>query len=602
MCGIAAIFVYSNSTPGVNEGELVSIRDHMKQRGPDAAGLWLDPQRRCGLGHRRLSIIDLSETGAQPMVSADGKIVVVFNGEIYNYRELRLELEAQGCRFSSTSDTEVLLHLYQREGRDMARHLRGMFAFAIWDVVRQGLLLARDPFGIKPLYLADDGKTMRVASQVKALLAGGKIDSTPDAAGHVGLFLWGNVPEPYTFHKAIRSLPAGSMLWVGANGQRELKSFCSVSETLAQAENNPRPNSPTGLDLASTLRDSVAHHLIADVPVGVFLSSGLDSTTLAALAAEQGGVLRTVTLGFEEFRGLPDDETPLAEMVASRYGAQHQTIWITRRDFQDEAERIFHAMDLPTRDGVNTYFVSLAAKRAGLKVALSGLGGDELFGGYTSFRDVPRAANTFAFLPPGSPFGRAFRVVSAPVLKHFTSPKYAGLLEYGGSYGGAYLLRRGLFMPYELPEFLDADLVREGWNELQTIACLDATIAGVRSPRAKVSALEMNWYMRGQLLRDSDWAGMAHSLEIRVPLVDMELLRTVAPTLAANPPTKRDMADAPRKKLPPEILNRSKTGFRVPLQDWFMGETPGHNVQEPNSADLGLRGWTKYVYRQFTGH
>jgi asparagine synthase (glutamine-hydrolysing) len=356
------------------------------------------------------------------------------------------------------------------------------------------------------------------------------------------------------------------------------------------------------LDLASTLRDSVAHHLIADVPVGVFLSSGLDSTTLAALAAEQGGVLRTVTLGFEEFRGLPDDETPLAEMVASRYGAQHQTIWITRRDFQDEAERIFHAMDLPTRDGVNTYFVSLAAKRAGLKVALSGLGGDELFGGYTSFRDVPRAANTFAFLPPGSPFGRAFRVVSAPVLKHFTSPKYAGLLEYGGSYGGAYLLRRGLFMPYELPEFLDADLVREGWNELQTIACLDATIAGVRSPRAKVSALEMNWYMRGQLLRDSDWAGMAHSLEIRVPLVDMELLRTVAPTLAANPPTKRDMADAPRKKLPPEILNRSKTGFRVPLQDWFMGETPGHNVQEPNSADLGLRGWTKYVYRQFTGH
>jgi asparagine synthase (glutamine-hydrolysing) len=187
-------------------------------------------------------------------------------------------------------------------------------------------------------------------------------------------------------------------------------------------------------------------------------------------------------------------------------------------------------------------------------------------------------------------------------LKHFTSPKYAGLLEYGGSYGGAYLLRRGLFMPYELPEFLDADLVREGWNELQTIACLDATIAGVRSPRAKVSALEMNWYMRGQLLRDSDWAGMAHSLEIRVPLVDMELLRTVAPTLAANPPTKRDMADAPRKKLPPEILNRSKTGFRVPLQDWFMGETPGHNVQEPNSADLGLRGWTKYVYRQFTGH
>jgi asparagine synthase (glutamine-hydrolysing) len=602
MCGIAAIFVYNNSVPAVNEGELVSIRDYMKQRGPDGAGLWLDPQRRCGLGHRRLSIIDLSDAGGQPMISADGKIVVVFNGEIFNYRELRMELEGQGCRFRSTSDTEVLLHLYQREGRDMCRHLRGMFAFAIWDDVRQGLLLARDPFGIKPLYLADDGKTMRVASQVKALLAGGKIDSTPDAAGQVGFFLWGNIPEPYTFHKAIRSLPAGSTLWVGTNGKRESKSFCSVSDTLAQAENNSHPDSRTGLDLASALRDSVAHHLIADVPVGVFLSSGLDSTTLAALAAEQGGVLRTVTLGFEEFRGLPDDETPLAELVASRYGARHQTIWITRRDFQDEVERIFHAMDLPTRDGVNTYFVSLAAKRAGLKVALSGLGGDELFGGYSSFCQVPRTANTLAFFQPGNSFGRAFRVVSAPVLKRFTSPKYAGLLEYGGSYAGAYLLRRGMFMPFELPEFLDPDMVREGWNELQTLACLDATIAGLHSPRARMSALEMNWYMRGQLLRDSDWASMAHSLEIRVPLVDLELLRAVAPTLAANPPTKRDMADAPRTKLPSEILNRPKTGFRVPVQDWMLPESPDRNIQKTKPADLALRGWSKHVYRRFVGH
>ncbi|MCX6895496.1 MAG: asparagine synthase (glutamine-hydrolyzing), partial [Verrucomicrobia bacterium] len=527
---------------------------------------------------------------------------------IYNYRELRAALEAQGHVFKSTSDTEVLLHLYAEHGDAMTAKLRGMFAFALWDGARNGLLLARDPFGIKPLYLADDGKTLRVASQVKALLAGGKIDSAPAAAGQVGFFLWGHVPEPYTFHKNIRSLPAGSTLWVGADGRREQKSFCSVGEILRSAA----PCSISSFQLSTFLRDSVAHHLIADVPVGVFLSSGLDSTTLAALAAEQGGTLRTVTLGFEEFRGTADDESPLAELVARQYGAQHQTIWVTRRDFQAEAERIFHAMDSPSIDGVNTYFVSLAAKRAGLKVALSGLGGDELFGGYPSFREIPRIVNALGFLPPGNGVGKAFRAVSAPVLKRFTSPKYAGLLEYGGGYGGAYLLRRGMFMPWELPEFLDADLVRAGWDELQTLVRFDATVAGLRSSRAKVSALELNWYMRNQLLRDSDWAGMAHSLEIRVPLVDVELLRAVAPALDANPPSKRDMADAPQKKLPPEILNRPKTGFQVPVREWLLEEKlpAAPKRSEGGKAESrklkpeprGLRGWARQVYRQFTGN
>jgi asparagine synthase (glutamine-hydrolysing) len=533
------------------------------------------------------------------MRSADGGLALVFNGEIYNYLELRRELEAAGCRFQSHSDTEVLLHLYQREGRDMTRRLRGMYAFALWDADRQGLLLARDPLGIKPLYWADDGKTLRVASQVKALLAGGRIPTTPDAAGHVGFFLWGHVPEPHTFYRAIRSLPAGSTLWAGADGRRELKSFCTVSETLAAAEGRSARGRLAPPELAATLRDSVAHHLISDVPVGVFLSAGRDSTTLAALAAEQGGGLRTVTLGFEEYKGREDDETQLAERVARQYGAQHQTIWVSQSDFKAEVGRIFEAMDLPTVDGVNTYFVSLAANRAGLKVALSGLGGDELFGGYPSFEDIPRVTRLLRFFPLARILGRGFRWVSAPVLKQFTSPKYAGLLEYGGNYAGAYLLRRGMYMPWELPELLDPDLVREGWNELQTFARLDSITAGLHSPRTKVTALEMTWYMRNQLLRDSDWASMAHSLELRVPLVDLELLRTVAPYLAVDPPTKREMADTPQQKLPPEILFRPKTGFSVPVRDWMMTGIPGCNPQTPMSRDRRLRGWARHVYRQF---
>jgi asparagine synthase (glutamine-hydrolysing) len=590
MCGIAAIFAHHPGAPGIDEGELTAIRDHMTPRGPDGAGNWRDDQGRIGLGHRRLSIIDLSAGGAQPMHLPERRLAIVFNGEIYNYRELRAALEVRGCQFKSTSDTEVLLHLYAEQGEAMVRQLRGMFAFALWDGVKRGLFLARDSFGIKPLYVADDGRTLRVASQVKALLAGGKLATTPDAAGRVGFFLWGHIPEPFTLYREIRALPAGSALWVGADGSRRETNFGAVADILRSTELPPEPTKP----LAAALRDTVAHHLIADVPVGVFLSSGLDSSTLAALAAEQGGVLRTVTLGFEEFRGTVNDEVPLAERVAQAYGAQHQTVWVTRRDFQAETERLFAAMDQPSTDGVNTYFVSLAARRAHLKVALSGLGGDELFGGYPSFAQIPRSVNALGWLGSPSAVGRAFRKVSAPVLKQFTSPKYAGLLEYGGGYGGAYLLRRGMFLPWELPAFLDPDLVRAGWTELQTVARLDETVRGISSPRAKVSALEMNWYMRNQLLRDSDWAGMAHSLEIRVPLVDTVLLKSLSPALnSLQPPTKRDMADAPAQKLPNEILQRPKTGFQVPVRDWLMG-------QGPENAERGLRGWAKEVFRRFT--
>lgn len=615
MCGIAAIFAYDSDAPGVDQHELISIRDHMTVRGPDGAGAWLDEPRRVGLGHRRLSIIDLSPDGAQPMFLPERKLAITFNGEIYNYQELRQAMERKGRVFKSTSDTEVLLQLYAERGEAMVNELRGMYAFAIWDGVKRGLFLARDPFGIKPLYLADDGRTLRAASQVKALLAGGKVSTTPDAAGQVGFFLWGHVPEPHTLHREIRSLSAGTTLWVGADGSRRGNTFCSVTEIFHLAEDSPlrlgrgegqgevsqSQLSTFNFQLSALLKDSVAHHLIADVPVGVFLSAGLDSATLASLAAEQGGTLRTVTLGFEEFRGKSDDEVPLAEIMARRLAAKHQTIWVTRRDFQEETGRLFHAMDQPTIDGVNTYFVSLAARRAGLKVALSGLGGDELFGGYPSFAQLPRTVGSLSWLGTPSGIGKVLRVLSVPLVKQFTSPKYAGLFEFGGSYGGAYLLRRGMFMPWELPEFLDADLVREGWRQLEPLARLEETVAGLRSSRAKVSALEMCWYMRNQLLRDADWAGMAHSLEIRVPLVDVGLLRSlVARLVGANPPSKRDLADTPAKKLPTEFLNRPKTGFRIPVRDWLLADDPKSGNQNAKSHERGLRGWARHVYSRFT--
>ena len=579
MCGLAAILAGSRSPSSVDGDELLRIRDAMTARGPDGAGSWLSPDGRVGLGHRRLAIIDLSPAGAQPMATEDGRLRIVFNGEIYNYRALRAELEAEGVRFVSHTDTEVILRLYRRHGRAMLDRLRGMFAFALWDEQAQGMLLARDHFGIKPLYVADDGATVRVASQVKALLAGGRIDTTPDPAGHAGFFLWGHVPEPHTLYRGIRALAPGSWLWAGVDGDRAEGRFFDLSQELAAAREIPTT------DLRETLLDSVRHHLEADVPVGVFLSSGLDSTTLTALTAEATGrPPSTVTLGFAEFAVSAKDEVPLAETVAAHYGCDHVTVRVTAADFAANRDRILADMDQPSVDGVNTWFVARAARQRGLKVALSGLGGDELFAGYNNFAAIPKLVHTLAPLAALPAAGRLIRAACAPWIGRFTSPKTAGLAEYGWDWGGAYLLRRALVMPWELPTVMDADMAREGLRALAPRTVLNDAVARIGSDRLKVSALETAFYMRNQLLRDSDWAGMAHSLEIRTPLVDIGLFRATLPLIVGQtPPGKRDMAAAARPPLPDSVLNRAKTGFFVPVAQW---------LGEPH-----LRAWARVIYK-----
>lgn len=589
MCGIAGIFSYRETSCTVNHSELLRMRDHMITRGPDGAGIWFDEKSQIGLAHRRLAILDLTENGAQPMSSPDGRLRIVFNGEIYNYRELRDRLKAKGHVFFSGTDTEVLLYAYQEYGGAMVDHLRGMFAFIIWDENRRGIFLARDHFGIKPLYYHDDGGTIRAASQVKAILAGGGISRQPEPAGHVGFYLWGCVPEPYTLYRNLFALPAGHTLWVDDSGARPPRKYFDVAEELGNAAENKIQGRAEDV-LGAALRDSVKLHLISDVPVGVFLSAGMDSATLTALASEEIDQLQAVTLGFDEYRNSLADEIPLAQRVAAHYGCSHHIATISRKDFNEEFATILNAMDQPSIDGVNTYFVARTAQRAGLKVALSGLGGDELLGGYQSFRQIPTLVSRVspASLVPG--LGRLMRIVSAPLVKHSTSPKYASLFEYGGSYGGAYLLRRGLFMPWELPSLLDGELVKEGWAALQTIVRLDEWLTPVGSPHAKVAALEMSLYMRNMLLRDSDWAGMAHSLEIRTPMVDIALFRALASCLSDpdNLPTKAMLGGVPKRPLPDEILNRPKTGFSIPVHEWT-------EIRGGATGKRGLRGWASLV-------
>jgi asparagine synthase (glutamine-hydrolysing) len=591
MCGIAGIYAYRESAPPVDSLELLRIRDHMERRGPDGAGLWLSEDGRVGLAHRRLAIIDLSETGAQPMASADGRYQVTFNGEIYNYRELRRELEGRGFVFRSQSDTEVLLHLYADRGERMVEVLRGMFAFGLWDSVARTLFLARDPFGIKPLYYANDGQTFRFASQVKALLAANEIDTAPEPAGLVGFLLMGSVPEPFTLYRNIRSLPAGSTMMVSAATDVASRAYFDVREMLLRAQDIETNSQESAALLREAVRDSVRAHLVSDVPVGIFLSAGIDSGTIAGLASEEGDTqLRAVTLGFREFRDTADDEVPLAREVARHYGIPHRENWIERRDFESELPSILAAMDQPSIDGVNTYLVSRAAARSGMKVALSGLGGDELLGGYPSFRQVPQLVRLLGWTRGIAWAGAGIRRMIRGFSDGIGFPKFAGVFEYGGTYGRAYLLRRSLFMPWELRDLLDPVVLRAGAERLALIESLEAMTAGIRSPRARVAALEMAWYMRNQLLRDADWAGMAHSLEIRVPLVDVRFFEAVAPAIASSlPPTKATMVRTPLRALPGFSLRRAKTGFSTPVRNWIGSGTV--------ARERGLRGWALHVTR-----
>lgn len=585
MCGIAGAFSYHYAANPVDRGEIDRMRDYMAARGPDGAGTWQSEDGRIALAHRRLSIIDLSDTGAQPMVKADGACVITFNGEIYNYLALRKDLEGQGRVFSSQSDTEVLLHLYAAKGPAMVHDLRGMFAFAIWDVAKGELFLARDAFGIKPLYYADDGWTFRFASQVKALCESPAVSREPDPAGWVGFYLFGSVPEPFTTYRAIRQLPAGHWVKIDRLGVCAPRRYHSIAETYSKAEARALPVRDHVELTREALLDSVRHHLVADVPVGAFLSAGVDSGALVGLMSDAGQEdVQTVTINFEEFRGTHNDEAPLAEKVAAAYRTRHVTRTVTEHEFRADLPRILAAMDQPSIDGVNTWFVSKAARELGLKVAISGLGGDELFGGYPSFGEIPRWVRWLA-MPSRVPLlGRAARrmAVAVGTERLGANPKAAGMVELGGSYAGAYLLRRGLFMSWELDQLLDGDMVQEGLRRLKPLAMIESTLQPrPRLSFSKVATLESSLYMRNQLLRDTDWASMAHGLEVRVPLVDHVLLERISPIASRTANAgKAALAASLRVALPHAVTERAKTGFTTPIGSWLQTGPASKSFQQ----------------------
>lgn len=552
MCGIAGGLRLTPEAPELDREDLRRVRAAMASRGPDGEGEWWSPSGGAGLLHRRLAIIDLTPAAAQPMTSSDGRHVLVWNGEIYNHAALRTELEREGVRFRTRSDSEVILELLSRaEAPQQAlARLRGMYALALWDEGRGRLLLARDPYGIKPLYYESRDGRVRFASQVQALdLAA---SNGFDAAGLVGFLLWGSVPEPFTLRRDVRCVPAGHVLVIESG---QVGAPVAIPAPLAEP-------AADALDAARrALEESVRAHLVSDVPVGVLLSAGLDSSLVAALARRNcAGPLRAVSVAFEAFGGMDADEAPLARQTARSLGLDPVVRCFASRELEELFPRALLAMDQPSIDGFNTWLVSLAAREAGLKVVLSGIGGDELFGSYPSFRQVPRLA-------AWSDHGRALPLlgrVLALLARRTGRPKLAGLLKQDHGLAGAYFLRRGLFLPEELPSLVGDDVAAAGLAAYDPFA--DAERFGAPDGWACVQRMESGLYLRNQLLRDADWASMAHSVELRTPLVDATL-RAALQVQAFEPARsrgKRALVSALFPELPAAVLARRKRGFAIP--------------------------------------
>jgi asparagine synthase (glutamine-hydrolysing) len=597
MCGIAG-FVSTTDAPEISSVDAVRrMTDRMRLRGPDAEGLWTG--NGAALGHRRLAILDLDARSNQPMVSSDGNYNIVFNGEIYNFRELKCELEADGVVFRTTSDTEVLLALYAREGERMLTRLRGMFALAIWDVRSRELFLARDPYGIKPLYYAQTEGGLVFASQVKAIMASGLVSATYETAGVAGFYLWGSVPEPWTLYRGVFALPCGSWLRVRAGGAGTPVCWDDIRDNWRQQGVR---QSPAELQEAvrQAVTDSVRAHLVSDVPVSVFLSGGIDSGTIAGLISEMGGQVEGITVGFDEFSAKEEDEVPTAAALAAHYGLPHHVRRISRSDFEQDIPLILDAMDQPSIDGVNTWFAAKAAAERGYKVVLSGVGGDELLYGYSLMKELPRSAmlgRAIAAVPGGRFLMKAACGYLAKGHRH---PKVKGIPEFMGSLEGVYFLKRCLFLPDELPILMGEESAREGLARLGG-SPPGMTKANAITDAAGVCLLDSTHYLRNQLLHDSDWASMAHSLELRTPLVDAALLHALrsSHTGFVGGAGKRMLAQSPRSPLPEGIITRPKTGFGVPMTHWLAAATERREWENmPLLADRGTpwtRRWAKLV-------
>jgi asparagine synthase (glutamine-hydrolysing) len=582
MCGIAGII---GRVDAANCAALKRMNDALIHRGPDASGTWISPPDARGWGallaHRRLAILDLSPAGAQPMVDPVTGHVIVFNGEIYNFGELRQRLESEGHQFHSTGDTAVMLRALGAHGPDAVSWLRGMFAFAAWDPRHRRLLVARDPLGIKPLYIArcgdrDAGWSVAFASELRALLASGLLGTPRLDPQAVASAVWnGFVVGPHTAVKGVDLLWPGRLVEFDATGKEvHQEDFWHIPD------HSPAPAMDEG-GLAAILEEGVKLHLTSDVPLAVFLSGGVDSSAIANLAQRAAQKpIHTFTLAFGEHEL---NEAPIARQIALAIGTDHREVILTEGCFVGNLEAALDSLDQPTFDGLNAYYMSRAIRAAGFTVALSGAGGDELFGGYASYRDLPilqrwcRRANWL----PRDLTAAAARCVTWPLSRSEggVSPqtrwaKLPDMVRRGDDLLALYQLAYSLFLPGFQRELLAprfAEALADGLPPAM-LERLRAETAS-RTPLSAISVMEHRLFLGERLLRDNDVASMASSLEQRVPLVDQVLFATVdrlPDQLRFGPLGRKAMLRRiGLRGLDPALFERPKRGFVLPFDRWI---------------------------------
>jgi asparagine synthase (glutamine-hydrolysing) len=544
----------------------------LAHRGPDDSGTVIiresTPEAvEVGLGNRRLAILDLSPLGHQPMQDADTGNWIAFNGEIYNFREVRGSLERDGAQFSSHSDTEVLLKAYARWGEACLEKLRGMFAFAIWDAKRHRLFVARDPMGIKPLYYCATGSSFLFASEVRTLLGTGLVPRRLCHAGLVSYLTFGSVYDPLTIVEGVNALRPGHYLVWEKGEVRETMYWDMASRGDRQAPDRK----PLEDEIHATLDESVRMQMVSDVPVGVFLSGGIDSSVVVGLLARSGIRPETFSIVFRE---ADFSEAEFSRLVARQFATNHHEIFVSQNDALEAFPGALLAMDQPTIDGLNTYLVSRQTRAAGIKVALSGLGGDELFGGYSSFQNVPsmeRFSSRWHHLP-----GFARRSLAGVFSRIAPSTdqnrKLSSLAQGQDDALHPYFLSRMLFTSAQCARLLVS--LKQHAIE-QANAPLQESLDRARDldPINRVSYLESRCYMLNTLLRDSDVMSMAHGLEVRVPLIDHTLaakLMHLPGDWKLDPSTPKPLlVSSIADGLPSEIVHRPKRGFTLPFEHWM---------------------------------
>jgi asparagine synthase (glutamine-hydrolysing) len=541
VCGIVGHFAFDLAN--AKKVDLLAGVRAMNHRGPDDRGTLDETHRgmRAQLGHVRLSIIDLSPLGHQPMTSGNSNVTIVFNGEIYNHIELRNELEALGVRFRSHSDTEVIIASYEQWGTSCVSRFRGMFAFALWDRARRSVVLARDPFGVKPLYYTRNGDTLAFASEVRALLTLGVTSRRLSKEGLASHLAFGSPQEPHTAIEGVFALPAGTVMTV-SHGHAETTSYFSL----------PRESHRVGQEEASDtlsklLDDSIRLRLVADVEVGVFLSGGIDSSAVLARAVALGARPRSFTVSFDERQF---DEWSYASAVAKHFGCPHERILLKPQAMLADIGSAFDGLDQPSSDGINTYFVSRAVRAAGLKVALSGIGGDEVFAGYQNFRRMQWLTR----VPPFPAVNVLGRRAGGPV------ERVLGLLGSGDP-KARYRHLRSMFSPSECRLLAP-----------QTQEPLLSTFLPSSDALATFSRLEIEGYLRNTLLRDTDVMSMAHGLEVREPLLDTKLVEYVLSLpsgIKLSPKVNKPLLVFATGTLPKAATDRQKMGFSFPLEAWL---------------------------------